>query len=132
MRAVHQRLEIPTPAIFGVQRLPVRPQRGQSRLVPDYLACLEKVQIDGASLEVDRVEGLGSAGLDVNGLLLGGPSQFSAGDHEALGGGVFNQFAGIQQKCRLFLAQAHFGPPDSCLMVSSLSLEPLVVPNSNE
>lgn len=58
MRTVHQRFEVATPAVFGVQRLPVRAQRSNDVLVPDYLPILEEVQVDGAPFEVDGVHGL--------------------------------------------------------------------------
>ena len=132
MRAVNQRLEIPAPAIFWVQSLPISAERRKDDSVPYYLPILEEVQVDGAALEVNRIEGLGAARLDVDGLLFRSSCQLAASDLKTLLRGVLHQLAGIQQERRLFVAETHFGPPVNCLMVSSLSLEPRVVPNSKE
>jgi len=102
MRAVHQVTEVAAPAVLWVQRFPVQPQRLNDRLAPDDLAVFEEVQINGAAFEVNAVHGLGSAGLEVDGLLLWRSGQFAAGHDKTLLSGVLDQFAGVQQERSLF------------------------------
>jgi len=57
----------------------------------------------------------------------------AGGGGDALTSGTLDQFANVTQKGTLLTDQAHLLPPFvSCLMVSSFSLEPRVVPNSKE
>ena len=70
MRAVHQVTEVASPAVLGVQRFPVQPQRFNHCLVPDDFVVFEEVQINSATLQVDAVHSLGPACLEVNGLLV--------------------------------------------------------------
>jgi len=95
MRTVHQIGEIPTPTILWVKTFPVRPKRRKNRLIPDDLAVFEEVQINGAAFEVDAVHGLGSAGLEVDGLLFWRSGQLTAGHDKTLLSGVLDQFAGV-------------------------------------
>lgn len=48
--AINKRLEVTTPAVFGVQGLPVCANRSKDCLVPNDLSILEKIQIYGAAL----------------------------------------------------------------------------------
>ena len=70
MRAVHQRPEVPAPAVLWMQRLPISADGRNYFFAPDDLAVLEEVEIDGAPFQVDRVHGLGATRLHMNGLLL--------------------------------------------------------------
>ena len=102
VRAVHQVTEVASPAILRVQRFPVQPNWFNDCFAPDDLAVFEEVQINSATLQVDAVHGLGSAGLEVDGLLLWRSGQLTAGHDKPLLSGVGDQFANVQQERGLF------------------------------
>ena len=51
--AIHKTFEIASPSVFGMKRLPISAEGGKDRFVPNDVAALEEVEIDGASLQVN-------------------------------------------------------------------------------
>jgi hypothetical protein len=50
VRAIHKTFEIAAPSVFWVKALPISAERGENCFVPNNVATLEKVEINGASL----------------------------------------------------------------------------------
>jgi hypothetical protein len=103
MGAVNKRLEVTSPPVLGMQGLPVCTERSKYAFIPNYLAILKEVQVNGTAFQVNGVHGLRPTCFEVQSLLLGSPRQLTASDFEALVGCVLNQFASIQQECGLFV-----------------------------
>lgn len=111
-----------------MERFPESAQWGQNASVIAKFPIPEDVEIHRQAIEVQGVHCLASPRLEVYLLLLRRSVQLACCQNKPQRGSVLHQFANVKQESRLRLDHAHWGPPLSALMTSSLDLLEEVLP----